>query len=330
MKRAIAASSAAFPIALFVVFVVVIAFGTMASPGAPEEPATAAPNSPGTPVAPAPLKTITFPVDPARRPRPEFTIVFCAPGYPGNTASAQPAMDAFSRAVETAAGWPAGKLGAVYHESEGGGVERLLKPDAVLAVTTLPFFLQDGDKIALKPRLAAQRNGSPSEHWSLIAQKGRVGAATDLDGWELTGPAGYAPDFVRTLLRSWGTIPSSTKITFSPAPLGALRRAIDGENLAVLMEPEQTQALFPKHPFAKDLDIVVGSKPVPGSVVCTVGNRLSEADAAKLLDALAHLHSSPLGAEALKTLRIEKFVTLPSKALDWLHQPATGRLTEKK
>src|SRR5262245_15837575 len=85
-------------------------------------------------------------------------IVFCAPGYPGNTVQAQPAMDGFAHAVEKAAGWPAGRLGGVYYETEGGGTERLRKPDAVLAITTLPFFLQDGEKLGLKPHLAAERD----------------------------------------------------------------------------------------------------------------------------------------------------------------------------
>src|SRR6059036_784782 len=41
------------------------------------------------------------------------TLVVCAPGYPGTTEEAQPTMDAFARAAEAAAGWPAGSLHAV-------------------------------------------------------------------------------------------------------------------------------------------------------------------------------------------------------------------------
>jgi hypothetical protein len=262
----------------------------------------------------------TAPAAASPKQAPKHTLVFCAPGYPGNTAQAQPAMDAFARAVEKAAGLPAGELGAAYYESEGAGIEALRKPDAVLAVTTLPFYLQDGEKLALKAHLASQRNGSATQQWSLIAQRGRVTSSADLDGWELTGPAGYSPGFVRALLQSWEPLRSSTRITFAPAPLGALRRVAAGENLAVLIEPEQTQAIFPQHPLAKDLEIVATSRPVPGSVVSIVGDRVSQEERTRLLNALMHLQDSPDGAEALKTLRVEKFVTLQPKAVVLLQQ----------
>jgi hypothetical protein len=279
-----------------------IVLGAVSS-AAPGEP-------PAAPAAPAPSAAA------GKLPAPSMVIVFCAPGYPGNTVQAQPAMDAFARAVEKAAGWPTGKLGAVYHESEGGGIEALRKPEAVLSVTTLPFYIQDGEKAGLKPRLMAERNGSPAQQWSLVAKKDRIGSAADLEGWELASPAGYAPDFVRTLF----PLPASTKITFSPAPLGVLRRVVAGENVAVLLEPEQVQALFPKHPFAKDLVILGASKPVPGSIVSSVGDRLKEADSAKLLDALTRLKSTPDGADALKTLRIEGFAVLAPRLAEALRR----------
>jgi hypothetical protein len=261
---------------------------------------------------------------------PAHTIVLCAPGYPGNTVQAQPAMDAFARAVEKTAGLPAGTIGAVYHETEGGGIEGLRKPDAAFALTTLPFFLQDGEKAGLAPKLAVVRNGRTSQQWSLIAQKGRVGQAADLDGWELTGPAGYAPGFVQFLLQGWGPLRASTKITFAPAPLGALKRIVDGENLAVLLEPEQVQAIFPKHPFASALEIVTTTKPVVGSVVCAVKGRMDEAPAAKILDALTRLQGSPEGVEALKTLRIERFSALEPKGIEWLQHAQAGGGSLKK
>src|SRR5437870_8109634 len=52
-------------------------------------------------------------------------IVVCAPGYPGNTVEAQPTMDLFAKYVEKAAGLAPGSLGAVYHETEKGGLDRL-------------------------------------------------------------------------------------------------------------------------------------------------------------------------------------------------------------
>src|SRR5512137_188895 len=69
------------------------------------------------------------------------TLVVCAPGYPGSTEEAQPAMDAFAAAAGAAAAWPSGDLQAVYFETEAGGIERLAREDAGLALVPLPFFL---------------------------------------------------------------------------------------------------------------------------------------------------------------------------------------------
>jgi len=277
--------------------------------------------APGSSAPPAGAKA---PAKPAAH-----TIVLCAPGYPGNTAQAQPAMDAFARALEKAAGWPAGELGAVYYETEGGGLERMRKPDVALAITTLPFYFADGAKAGLTPRLQAVRNGSPSQTWSLIAKKERVHEAADMDGWELTGPAGYAPGFVQMMLQGWGPLRSSTRITFAPAPLAALRRVNDGEDVAVLLEPEQVQAIFPKNPLANALEIVMTTKPVPGSIASAVRGH-DESATAKILAALPKLQGSAEGAEALKTLRIEKFVGMDDKTAAWLERSASEAGALKK
>ncbi len=49
-------------------------------------------------------------------------IVICAPGYPGSTAEAQPAMDGLAAAITAAAGWDDGAVQAVYFETEEGGL----------------------------------------------------------------------------------------------------------------------------------------------------------------------------------------------------------------
>ena len=56
---------------------------------------------------------------------PARTLVACAPGYPGTTEDAQPVLDAFARAAESAAGWAEGGLGAVYLNRLEEGVARL-------------------------------------------------------------------------------------------------------------------------------------------------------------------------------------------------------------
>jgi hypothetical protein len=255
----------------------------------------------------------------AADPKPRLLVV-CAPGYPGTTAQAQTTMDGFARVVGAAAGWPEGRLGAVYHESLAGGVARLRESDAALALVTLPFFLQEGRRLGLAPRLQAVPETGASEIFSLVARRGAVSSAASLDGWEVTGSAGYAPAFVSgPILASWGTLPPTTRITFAPAALSALRRAAAGEKLAVILDAAATAAL-PGLPFAAQLEVVTRSRPLPASLLCTVGKRLTPSDSDAVVHALERLPDSAAGVEALRSIRLSRFQPIDTKELEAARQ----------
>jgi len=265
----------------------------VAAVAAPVAPATAAPST-----------------------RAPVVIVVCAPGYPGTTAAAQPAMDVFASAAATAAGWPAGSVQAAYFETAESGLKRLADSDAALALVSLPFFLQHEGALRLAPRLQVVQESGATETWGLAARRGRLASAAALDGWEITGTAGYAPDFVRgPLLGGWGTPPGTARITFTANVLSALRRAAAGEPVAVLVDGAQAAALA-SLPFASDLEIVARSRPLPGTILCSVGARLGGADARALLGGLQRLHTRPEWAEVLKTMRMTRFEAVDAAAID--------------
>jgi len=244
------------------------------------------------------------------------TIVVCAPGLPGDTVQAQPTMDAFARFVEGAAGLKPESVGLVYHETEAAGVARLGQPDAALALVTLPFLAKYRSQLALVPRLGVvSESGSSSEVWSLVAKRGAVGAPAALDGWEITGIPGFAPEFVReSVLGRWGALPESARITFTSRVASALLKAASGQKLAVLLDGEQAQAL-PSHPRAAELEVVAASQPVPGSLVCTIGGRGGK-DVEALLRALLQLHRKQGGAEVLASLRMSRFESADRAAVE--------------
>src|SRR5258705_182793 len=199
-----------------------------------------------------------------------WMLVVCSPGSPGTTAEAQPTLDSFAQAAGRAAGWPVGSLGAVYFESAEGGLPRLSRPDAALAMVPLPFLIRYGQELGLKPRLETVPESGATEVWSLVAKKDRIPSPAALAGWEVTGSPGYAEDFVRnTLLGRWGAIPSGAKITLTARVLTALRRAASGEKVAVLLDRAQTASLS-SLPFAAALQPVYRSRPVPGRFLCLV------------------------------------------------------------
>jgi hypothetical protein len=244
------------------------------------------------------------------------TLVVCAPGYPGSTKEAQPAMDAFAAVAGEAAGWPKGELTAVYFETEAAGVERLSKDDAALALVPLPFYLRHREALRLAPRAqAVMAGGQASEPWSLVAGKGKVMSPAALDGFELLSLAGYVPRFVRgPALGEWGELPFGLRITFSGTVLSGLRRAAAGEKVVLLLDGPQAAAMT-SLPFAANLEVVVRSAPLPVSVLCMVARRLPAARSASLLKALLHLGNSEADAAALAGLRLAGFVAVDEKAL---------------
>lgn len=243
-------------------------------------------------------------------------LVLCAPGFPGSTAQAQPTMDAFARFAEGAAGWRPGALRAEYFETDAGGVERLRGGDAALALVTLPFYAKHRDDLGLTPRLQVASEKGATEVWSLVAKKGAVPSPSALDGWEVVGVPGFAPEFVRgPILGGWGRLPESARIVFSSRVASALLKAAAGQKLAVLVDSEQAAAL-PSHPNATDLEIVASSKPLPASLLCTVGRKAPAREIEALVRALGSLHERAGGVDVLASMRMRRFEPVSASGLD--------------
>jgi len=244
-----------------------------------------------------------------------LALVACAPGFPGTTEEAQPAMDGLARALERTAALPQGALGATYLPGEADGVARLGKPDAGLALVSLPFFLRHGAALGLTPRLQVELTGAGLlERWALIARKGRVAKPADLAGLTVLSTAGYAPDFVRGALGPFGRLPAAATVAPTAQVLSALRRAAAGADVAVLLDGAQAEALATL-PFAGELEVVARSAPVPRALVATVGARLPPARWPALERGLLGLAADPQGAAALAGIRMVRFTPLDQPAL---------------
>ena len=246
-----------------------------------------------------------------------LTVVVCAPGYPGSTAEAQPAMDGLAAAMTVTAGWEDGAVEAVYFETEADGVARLHAPGAGLALVTLSFYLEHRGELDLRPELMAVPSGrEPLEPWSLVAGTGSVNEPADLDGFELFSLAGHSPRFVRgPALGDWGEVPESVTITFSGAVLSGLRRAAKGENVALLLDAVQTGALE-RLPFSDQLEVVRSSQLLPVSIVCSVGDRVASDRLSEVLGALEALDEQTAAAEALAGVRLDRFEPVDAAVLE--------------
>jgi hypothetical protein len=237
------------------------------------------------------------------------TLVVCAPGFPGSSAEARPAMDALARSLVGAGHLPAGSLSAVYEESEAGGLRRLAQQEAALLLAPLPFFLDHEKELRLVARLSAvPRGGEALERWTLVTGKDHPAS---LEGYTVQSSAGYSKRFVRAAVPG---LPAQVQIQGSGAVLSALRKAADGEKVAVLLDGAQTAALG-KLPFASSLAAIGTSPLMPVAVVATVAKRMDVSGWKALEVAFTRVADDPAAREALDGVRMAGFVPLDQAAL---------------
>src|SRR5439155_1384337 len=251
------------------------------------------------------------------------TLVVCAPGYPGNTAEAQPAMDSLARALARATHSPEGSFTAVYEETAAGGVQRLQQKESALLLATLPFYLAHEQELALVARLSAMpQSGETLEKWTLVTAKERP---PSLQGYTVQSSSGYSKRFVRAMARK---LPGGVEIEQTSAVLSALRRAASGEKVAVLLDGSQAAAMATL-PFAGSLAPVETSPPVPVAVIATVRKRIDDQRWKALEPAFLRLAEDRSAREALDGVRMTGFVPLDEHALAAARAVIVGQLCEE-
>jgi hypothetical protein len=235
-------------------------------------------------------------------------LVFCAPGYPGTSGDAQPLVGDFATALGAAAGWPAGALTAVYDASEPSDLTRLAAPEAGLAFVPYPFFVQHGAELHMVPLAQADvPPGGVQQRWTLVLKSGHAPLPAGLAGLTLISTAGYAQAFVRDVLHDIGPLPATTTISATGQILSALRRAANGEPVAVLLDQEQAAAMA-SLPFAASLHSAATTPPVPVALIVGVAGRIPKPRAQELQQALLHLSGTTAGAATLSRLHLNGFV----------------------
>ena len=225
-------------------------------------------------------------------------------------------MDEMATAIAELSGWPKDGLSAAYFPQEKVGLGRLGEADVVFALVPLPFFLKHEEALKLTARLAVVQQGlDATQAWTLVAKKGSLKRAADLEGWTLFSTAGYSADFVtKVALQGFGPLPA-VKVTSGGQVLSALRKAASGnEKLAVVLDSEQAKALATL-PFAAELELVHLGPKVPVAIVATLGERLSAAEWKVAAAAFTKLPTVEHGKAALEGVRLSGFAPLDDGAL---------------
>jgi hypothetical protein len=242
---------------------------------------------------------------------PGTNIVVCAPGSPGSTDDARAAMNEFAAAASANSGVP---LTAVYEPSDAGGVARLA--NAGIGLVSLPFYLEHRTELGLHARLGVVEKGRPAlDRWVLVAQKGRVKTADALSGFTIASNAAFAPKFVRGVIASsLGPLPANAKMEQTRAVISALRRAADGEAVAVLLDGAQSDALATL-PFGAKLEPIARSPAMPVAVIATIDTRMSDSVWRGIERAFVGMAADKAAATVLDTIQIARFVPIDGDAL---------------
>ncbi len=110
-------------------------------------------------------------------------LVFCAPGYPGTSADAQPLVGEFATTLAAAAGWPAGSLTAVYDASEQERSCAARGARGRAGLRALPILVQHGAQLHMVPLVQADvPPAGLQQRWTLVLQKGHAAAAGGTGG----------------------------------------------------------------------------------------------------------------------------------------------------
>jgi hypothetical protein len=230
-------------------------------------------------------------------------LVVCAPGYPGSAAEAQPAMDALARELSSASGVV---LTASYEETAEGGLKQLAKPDAGLLLATLPFFLEHERDLRLTARLmAVPQGGQPLQKWTLVTGKEHP---AQLEGYAVQSLAGSSPRFVHAAAPG---LPAGAAVSASSSVLSGLRKAANGEKVALMLDGAQAASLSTL-PFAAQLATVETSTAMPVAIVATVGKRVDAAKWKPLQAAFTSMKAS----ETLSGIQMTGFAPLDEEALE--------------
>jgi hypothetical protein len=185
---------------------------------------------------------------------------------------------------------------------------KLASPDAALAFVPYPFYVEHAAQLHLAPLVQADMvDTGPEERWTLVAKTGRVTSPASMGGYTILSVAGYAPDFVRHVALEGWALPADVKIESTGQILSALRRVASGEKVAALLDQTQAAAL-PTLPFAKELESVRQSPPLPVAIIAVVDSRLPAPRAHALQEGLLKMGHTPGGAETLAPLRLKGFV----------------------
>jgi hypothetical protein len=229
-------------------------------------------------------------------------VLFWAPNAAGSPEQAVETMTSFSRYLEKVAGWDADSTRVDYRNTVESGEEQLEQDAPGFLVVPMPIWLRHHEEQGWTPLLTLVTDSADAQRYTLYGPPGS--SLASMEGAPIRGDSAYDPAFVRGLVLDGEELRYELEPT--ARPLSAVRKAAKGEEVLVLLDESQRQALD-SLPSGVELSLLAESPWMPaGVLVATPGAAVKDIEALKAGLARGPGDDAEDG-ELLKTMKIQRF-----------------------
>lgn len=232
---------------------------------------------------------------------PSLNFAIIQPGQPGDSAAAQPVMDAL--AVYLQQHLPATMVDGHYYNQTDKALSALAAERPCWAIVSLGFFMEHGSELGLEPIAATRPSAAAEEQFHLLVAKEQQDDWRQLQG-RVEGTSLFQRQAVARLLFDSDPqqLPFELQGTFNP--LRAVRKVARGQLAGVVLDQLQFQAMQAL-PLMDKLKNIQSSATLPTAAVVWFGQPNEQAMA--LVTVLCGMAADPDASGLLALLQSEGF-----------------------
>jgi hypothetical protein len=234
-------------------------------------------------------------------------ILVCYPGGPVKATDANNAMGSMLRVVEKVGQWPSGSFTSLFTAKASECKQILAEKKPGFTILSLGLYLELRNQYHLVPIAQPKIKGMSNERYRILVKQGTFKSVAELKGKTLGGTVLEEPQFVQRIIFA-GTIDPTTHFVLkhSPQALRSLRALSAGGIDAVIVNEQQFSSLG-SLPFAKELEPIFSSEPIPLIGLVANEQQTSAEERARLAKALYKMCVDDEGKKLCEMFGVESF-----------------------
>jgi hypothetical protein len=243
-------------------------------------------------------------------------IVVCYPGGPVKGQDAQAAMGSMLRVVEKVGQWPKGTFDSVFTTKAEECKKLIREKKPSYSIMSLGLFLELKDQEPLLPIVQPKIKGKSTETYRILVQKGKYKTIQEFKDKSLSGTPLEEPGFLaRIVFKGSFDPPAFFKLKPTKQALSALRSLDKGELDAVIVNEQQYAALGGL-PFARQLEVIFSSDPIPLMGVTANEKMTSPEERTRFINALSNMCSDEEGKKLCDMFGVDSFAKVDAKTFE--------------